>query len=95
MQSIISGSPPHESSANRNQEGTARYSSAPVVLRPAGMGQRAMTAGESTRPPAPHTLASEIRRSGDAIAGIHDRRAKGHTRTGNIHHEDREGSHGE
>ncbi len=45
MQSTISGSPPHESSANRNHEGTATYSSAPVVLRPAYMEGQAMTAG--------------------------------------------------
>jgi len=68
MQSTISGSPPHESSANRNQEGTATYSSAPVVLRPAypgpDRGQQAKTAGESTRPPVPHALPPEIRRPG-------------------------------
>ncbi|HEU17755.1 MAG TPA: hypothetical protein ENO06_03385 [Methanolinea sp.] len=77
MQSTISGSPPHDSSANRNQEGTAPYSSAPVVLRPAYPGPaRGQEAGEPTRPPVPHALASEIRLSGDGIAGIHIRRSR-------------------
>jgi len=35
MQSIISGSPPQESCANKNPEGTATYSSARIILRPA------------------------------------------------------------
>ena len=76
MQSTISGSPPHESSANRNQEGTATYSSAPVVLRPAYMGGQAMTAGESTRPPVSHALLPEIPRSREALAGIQIRRCR-------------------
>jgi len=76
MQSTISGSPPHESSANRNQEGTATYSSAPVVLRPAYMGGQAMTAGESTRPPVSHALLPEIPRSREALAGFQIRRCR-------------------
>ena len=67
MQSTISDSPPHESSANRNHEGTATYSSAPVVLRPAYMGGQAKTAGESTRPPVPGTTSAWTFPSGPPV----------------------------
>ncbi|MDD5685438.1 MAG: hypothetical protein PHR63_06830 [Methanoregulaceae archaeon] len=67
MQSTISGSPPHESSANRNQEGTATYSSAPVVLRPAYMGGQVMTAGESTSTPVPGTTSAWTFPSGSPV----------------------------